>query len=194
MIAVPEFGQPPIANPPVEATCFNDCSFKENLSVAERSIGQLAAESGCAVQTIRHYEAIGLLAAPRRSSGGQRRYDAAHAKRLAFIRHARDLGLSLEDIATLAQISEHPDQPCTDADTIVRRHLEEVERRIARLNDLRADLERMLDHQGGGLVANCSVVDVLGDHSRCATTHHGAGEVLQPRRARRISNHPTKGF
>jgi DNA-binding transcriptional MerR regulator len=58
---------------------------------ADCSIGDLARETGCKVQTIRYYEQIGLTPHPARSSGNQRRYDRRHVKRLAFIRHSRQL-------------------------------------------------------------------------------------------------------
>ena len=56
------------------------------------TIGDLARRAGYAVQTVRYYEQIGLMPAPPRTDGHQRRYDEAHLKRLPFIRHARDLG------------------------------------------------------------------------------------------------------
>ena len=61
------------------------------------SIGDLGKATGVKVPTIRYYEQIGLLAPPRRSPGNQRLYDEAARKRLAFIRHARDLGCQTID-------------------------------------------------------------------------------------------------
>jgi DNA-binding transcriptional MerR regulator len=63
-----------------------------------RSIGELAKEAGVKVPTIRYYEQIGLLAAPPRTDGQQRRYDDHAVSRLHFIRHARHLGFEIDDI------------------------------------------------------------------------------------------------
>ena len=62
------------------------------------TIGTLAKQTGTKVQTIRYYEDIGLMPAPERTEGGQRRYDSIASDRLAFIRHARDLGFGLDAI------------------------------------------------------------------------------------------------
>ena len=76
------------------------------------TIGDLATRSGTTVQTIRYYEEQTLLPLARRSSGNQRRYTKTHLDRLKFIRHARELGFSIEDIRKLLALAEHPEQPC----------------------------------------------------------------------------------
>ena len=80
------------------------------------TIGRVARETGCKVQTIRYYEQIGLLRAPDRSEGNQRRYVRTDVDRLAFIRHARDLGFSIEAIRELLHMADRPDMPCDEAD------------------------------------------------------------------------------
>lgn len=135
------------------------------------TIGALAKRTGTKVQTIRYYEDIGLMPAPERTEGGQRRYGAAALDRLAFIRHARDLGFGLDAIRELLDLSDRPDRPCSDVDEIARRHLEDVERRIARLETLRLELGRMLAECGAGRVSDCRVLEVLRDHSECLTDH-----------------------
>jgi DNA-binding transcriptional MerR regulator len=83
-----------------------------------RSIGELAKEAGVKVPTIRYYEQIGLLAAPPRTDGQQRRYDDHAASRLHFIRHARHLGFEIDDIRELLALSAQPGKPCDNADKI----------------------------------------------------------------------------
>ena len=147
------------------------------------TIGQLAAEAGCAVQTIRHYEQIGLLPAAARSAGNQRRYGRTHRERLAFIRHARDLGLSLDEIRDLLRIGETADGPCTDADAIIRGHLATVTARIAQLEALRREFERMLGECHGGTVSDCRVLGILADHAQCLAPDHapqGDGQEMPP--------------
>lgn len=137
------------------------------------SIGHVARTTGCKVQTIRYYEEIGLLPRPDRSAGNQRVYAGADVARLSFIRHARDLGFSIEAIRELLHMADHPDLPCGEADAIALRHLEDVRQRIARMQALQVELERMLAQCAGGAVADCRVIEVLGDHSRCLAGTHG---------------------
>ena len=142
------------------------------------SIGVLAAEAGSNVQTIRYYEQIGLLPPAERTEGNQRRYGRAHATRLAFIRHSRALGFSLEAIRELLRLSDAPERDCGAADDIARQQLEAVETRIKRLQALRTELKRMLADCAGGTIADCHVIEVLGDHAHahCLAHKHGAPE------------------
>src|SRR6187402_3801661 len=84
------------------------------------TIGEAARQSGVKVPTIRYYETIGLLPAPRRSEGNQRFYEAADLNRLAFIRHARELGFEVDAIRTLLTLQDDPLQTCASADAIAR--------------------------------------------------------------------------
>ncbi len=139
------------------------------------SIGNLAKRTGTKVQTIRYYEDIGLMKEPGRTGGGQRRYHPEDLDRLAFIRHARQLGFPLQSIRELLDLSDHPDHSCGDADSIARRQLQEVEQRILRLNALKKELRRMITECSGDSVADCRVLEVLRDHSECLTAHEGIG-------------------
>jgi Cu(I)-responsive transcriptional regulator len=138
------------------------------MSGQEIGIGDLARATGCKVQTIRYYEAIGLMPEPVRTAGNQRRYDQRHVDRLAFIRHSRELGFSLEAIRELLSLSDRPDQPCDAVDRLARRQLEQIERRLVRLTMLKSELERMLAQCAGGKVRDCRVIETLSDHSQCA--------------------------
>ena len=84
------------------------------------TIGTLAKKTGTKVQTIRYYEQIGLLPEPGRSAGGQRRYGDSELDRLSFVRHARQLGFSLDAIRELLDLSDHPDKSCAEADAIAK--------------------------------------------------------------------------
>jgi Cu(I)-responsive transcriptional regulator len=146
-------------------------------------IGELARATGCKVQTIRYYEEIGLMPEPARTVGNQRRYDQRHVDRLAFIRHGRELGFSLEAIRELLSLSDRPDQPCDAVDRLARRQLEQVERRLARLMMLRSELERMLEQCAGGKVRDCRVIEALSDHSERSagvTMLRSAGATSEP--------------
>lgn len=125
-------------------------------------IGELSRQTGVKVPTIRYYEQVGLMPAPIRTEGKQRRYGAAEISRLNFIRHARELGFEVEAIRELLEMNAQPDRSCADVDALTRRHLAEVDRRIARLTAMRGELQRMLDECGQGRVCECRVIEVLG--------------------------------
>ena len=86
------------------------------------SIGELSRQTGVKVPTIRYYEGAGLIPAPARTEGKQRRYDAAAVGRLNFIRHARELGFEVEAIRELLAMNAQPDRSCAEVDRITRRH------------------------------------------------------------------------
>ncbi|MFT9094366.1 MAG: helix-turn-helix domain-containing protein [Gluconobacter cerinus] len=135
------------------------------------SIGKLSRATGVKSPTIRYYEQIGLLPEPERNNGGQRTYGAADERRLRFVRHARELGFSLEDIRELATLSEDTTQSCAIVDDIATRQLYEVKKRITQLEALETELQRMLDQCSSNTVRDCRVIQVLGDHSLCLTEH-----------------------
>ena len=137
------------------------------------SIGKLSASTGVKVPTIRYYEDIGLLPEAERSAGNQRLYDLAAQERLAFIRHARELGFPLDSIRELLSLSDRPDMSCAAADVIATRQLAAVNDRIIRLQALQRELERMLAQCAHGTISDCKVIEVLSDHANCLHDHHG---------------------
>jgi DNA-binding transcriptional MerR regulator len=137
----------------------------------ELSIGELSRVTGVKVPTIRYYEDIGLMSEPPRTEGGQRRYSSGARDRLGFIAHAREMGFPLEAIRSLIDLSEHPEKPCAGADAIAEARLSEVNARIDRLMRLKGELERMLEGHRTGKAADCRIIEVLGDHSKCDSNH-----------------------
>lgn len=142
------------------------------MNVDDLSIGDLAARAGCTVQIIRHYEKIGLLPETRRTAGNRRIYSESQASRLVFIRHSRELGFSLDDIRQLLSFSDQPNQSCEQVDAIAREHLQGVQERLARLRSMEIELKRMVRECGGGKVAECRIIEVLADHSKCLSESH----------------------
>lgn len=137
------------------------------------TIGKLGQAAGVKVPTIRYYEQIGLLSEPDRSAGNQRLYPKSALDRLAFIRHARELGFPLEAIRDLLGLSDRPDQSCAAVDAIAQTQLAAVRARIARLKALEAELERMIGQCACGTISDCRVIEVLSDHALCAHDHRG---------------------
>ncbi|WP_241767537.1 MerR family transcriptional regulator, partial [Leisingera sp. ANG-S3] len=97
------------------------------------SIGQLSKATGVKVPTIRYYEEIGLLPQPGRNAGNQRRYGQDGMEALGFIRHARDLGFSLEDIKVMMSIEGQLGEDCSEVHRIAEAQLNAVRARITRL-------------------------------------------------------------
>lgn len=139
-----------------------------SMSGYEFSIGHLARQSGCKVQTVRYYESIGLMPPAIRTAGNQRRYRSEHIERLAFIRHGRELGFPLGAIRELLSLSDDPDRPCAEAHDVAQSHLGAVEQRIASLTALRDELKAMIERCNAGRTANCRVIEVLADHSHAS--------------------------
>ncbi|OHV76059.1 helix-turn-helix domain-containing protein [Rhizobium sp. LCM 4573] len=135
------------------------------------SIGDLSKRTGVKVPTIRYYEQMGLMGAAERSEGNQRRYEKTDLERLAFIRHARDLGLDIPAIRELIALSRHPEMPCADADKIAADHLVAVREKIAKLQRLEHELERIISHCDGHSIEDCYVIRALSDHGLCDGEH-----------------------
>lgn len=127
------------------------------------TIGDLARRTGTKVNTIRFYEEIRLMPPAARTAGGRRTYREDDFRRLSFIRHGRELGFSIEEVRSLIALSEQPDQDCKEAARLARRHLHGIGERIAQLEKMRMDLERVANSCDGGRVAQCGVIDAIAD-------------------------------
>ncbi|MCX5497526.1 helix-turn-helix domain-containing protein [Kaistia dalseonensis] len=136
------------------------------------SIGVVSRETGVKVPTIRYYESVGLLPSPERTDSNRRSYDDATVRRLRFIRHARELGFEVDAIRQLLDLSDQPERSCAEVDVIARSHLAEIDEKIARLTALRFEVQRMVDEGEHGRVAQCRVIEVLGDHAACLHERH----------------------
>lgn len=125
-------------------------------------IGELARATATKVETVRFYEKAGLLPPPARTDANYRSYGPAHLQRLSFIRRARDLGFSLDAVRDLLALADDRGKPCAAVDAIASGHLAEVERKIADLIALRAELDRMIGSCRRGTVADCMIIEALG--------------------------------
>jgi Cu(I)-responsive transcriptional regulator len=129
------------------------------------SIGDLARAAGTKAETVRYYERIGLLPAPARTSGNYRAYARPHLERLSFIRRARDLGFSLDQVRALLRLADDRSQSCVEVDRIAKLHLTEVERKIADLASLGEELRQLIEKCRHGTIAECRILDALGPAS-----------------------------
>lgn len=136
------------------------------------SIGELSKRTKVKIPTIRYYEQMGLLAAPDRTEGNQRRYDVAGVQRLSFIKHARDLGFSIDAISALIDLQEHPDRSCLSATEIAVDQLAAVRAKIRKLRTLEKELARIAKGCDGLSVSDeCYVLAALSDHGLCDGEH-----------------------
>ncbi|MEE7450939.1 MerR family transcriptional regulator [Methylobacterium radiotolerans] len=136
------------------------------------AIGELSRRTAVKVPTIRFYEGRGLLPRPERTDGNRRSYGQADVRRLRFIRHARELGFEIEDIQALLDFAGQPDRPCGEADAIARKHLADIDDRIARLTGLRQEVQAMVEQCSGGHMRECRIIEVLADHGECLSERH----------------------
>jgi len=129
--------------------------------MSEFTIGRLAARTGVNIETIRYYERIGMIPAPPRTAGGQRRYEEPHLRRLAFVRRCRELGFPLDEIRALLGLVDGGDYSCEEVRDMTLRQLDAVRRRIADLQVMERTLDGMAAECAGGAVPECPIVDTL---------------------------------
>ncbi len=142
------------------------------------SIGELSKRSGVKITTIRYYEQVGLIPKPDRSAGGRRMYREEDLKWVTFIRHSRHLGFSPDAIRSMIQLQAVPDDDCGPVNETAKRQLAMVRERIAQLQALERELERIAHICDGGQVGECRVMEALNDHSQCESDRHEKIEGL----------------
>ncbi len=135
------------------------------------SIGEISRRANVKVPTIRYYEQQGLLAEPERSAGNQRRYTKEQLQQLSFIRHSRDLGLSIAQIRELIDLSHNPQKPCQEAHDIAVDHLANIREKILQLTRLESELIRITTKCNGKHIGECYVIQSLCDHALCKSDH-----------------------
>lgn len=125
------------------------------------NIGQAARASGISARMIRHYEAIGLIRAGRRSDAGYRLYDERDVHVLRFIRSARNLGFSLDQIRVLLSLWQDKERASADVKALAQRHITELEDKIRELTQMRDVLERLVHACGGDERPDCPILQGL---------------------------------
>jgi Zn(II)-responsive transcriptional regulator len=124
-------------------------------------IGELARRAGVGIDTVRYYERSGLVAPHSRLPSGYRRYQDPDVLRLRFIRRAQALGFTLAEIKSLLAISG--ERSVAQVKRAASAKLEDVERRIRELEQIREALASLLDQcPGHGRAADCPILRALG--------------------------------
>lgn len=135
--------------------------------MSKLTIGKLAAETALAVETLRYYERRGLIAPARRTASGYRLYGPEAKRRLFFIRRAKDLGFSLDEIGELLFLSDHPEKTAAEVKALVQAKIADIDRRIRDLERMKQGLSAVdaLCH-GGGSSADCPILAALNQEKK----------------------------
>ena len=124
------------------------------------AIGELSRRAGCTVETIRYYERIGLLPTPARR-GRYREYGGPDVERLVFIRRARELGFTLDDVGTLLRLAGAGSEACGEVRSLAAHHLADVRTKIAELRRMETALAISVRRCDAGEVASCPMIETL---------------------------------
>ena len=136
------------------------------------NIGAAAAATGVSAKMIRHYEAIGLLRPAARRRNDYRDYGEYEIHELRFVRRARRLGFSIEEIAALLALWRDKKRPSREVRRIASTHLEDVEARIVEMQSIAATLRKLVRDCRGDDRPDCPILEDLeaGKAEDCAAS------------------------
>ncbi len=125
------------------------------------NIGEASKASGVSAKMIRHYEQVGLLAAPPRTDSGYRQYAPTEVHTLRFIRHARDLGFSIQTIGELVGLWQNRKRPSRQVKALAQAHIQELEQKTHELLAMKATLEHLVHCCHGDDRPDCPILENL---------------------------------
>jgi MerR family transcriptional regulator, mercuric resistance operon regulatory protein len=125
------------------------------------AIGGLSRLTGVNIETIRYYERIKMLPTPPRTASGRRVYGATDIRILAFIRRARELGFSLDEIRALLRLWGPEKASCREVREIAVHHLEGIRAKLGDLRKLERLLAKTVAQCSGRTAPDCPVLDIL---------------------------------
>lgn len=123
--------------------------------------GELAARTGCNLETVRYYEKIELLPEPPRRPNGYRAYGETHVRRLRFILRARELGFAIGEIRGLLVLVDTERQTCAEVQQRTEQHLADVRGKIADLKRIERILAKTASQCSGDDVPDCPILEAL---------------------------------
>ncbi|MDE2343735.1 MAG: helix-turn-helix domain-containing protein [Betaproteobacteria bacterium] len=135
----------------------------------EVPIGIVAGLSGCGIETIRFYEKAGVLPRARRTESGRRVYDDRDIARITFIRRARELGFSLNEVRGLLALAEGNGEACEKVQSVALRHLDEIAAKISDLTTMQAVLNALIARCEQGDDAACPLIAALSGDRLCSS-------------------------
>jgi MerR family transcriptional regulator, mercuric resistance operon regulatory protein len=141
------------------------------------TIGRLSTRAAVNIETVRYYERVGLLPSPPRTPGGHRLYGEAHVKKLTFVRRARELGFTLDEIRALLRLADDRPTSCFRARSLATKHLGDVREKIADLRRMERVLTQTVALCEDGNRPECPLLEALfrdnGAQGRCGRGVHG---------------------
>jgi Cu(I)-responsive transcriptional regulator len=142
--------------------------LQKDTNVELMNIGEAAKAAGVSAKMIRHYEEVGLFAAPRRTEAGYRQYSAREIHTLRFIRHARDLGFSIHAIGQLVGLWQDRARPSRQVKALAQAHILELEQKTQELLAMKTTLEHLVHCCRGDDRPDCPILETLADQSPTA--------------------------
>lgn len=133
-------------------------------------IGEAARHSGCTIETVRYYERIGLVPKLPRTASRYRVYAPADVQRFTFIRRARELGFTLDEIRDLLRLAAGVADPCAQVRDIAASHLGDLRARIADLRKIERLLANAVRQCERSKRAECPMIDALSSGPSAAPT------------------------
>ncbi len=124
-------------------------------------IGDASELSGVPAKTIRYYESVNLIAPANREANGYRRYTENDIRTLQFVSRARGLGFSVKEVGTLLELYRDHNRLSADVRRIATDHVDEIDRKIDKLQAMRRTLIHLVDRCHGDSRPDCPILDDL---------------------------------
>jgi len=155
------------------------------------NIGEASSATGVSAKMIRYYETIGLIRAAARTEAGYRVYGDEDVHTLRFIRSARDLGFSVEQIEELLALWRDRSRASANVKAVALRHIEELEQKARELHNMAATLRHLAEHCRGDQRPNCPIIESLAKPGGAAAKpktgpRFGKPDMISDRAARKV--------
>jgi Cu(I)-responsive transcriptional regulator len=125
------------------------------------AIGEVAAQTGVPAKTIRYYESTGLIPEAERAANGYRMYGERAVHLLRFVKRARDLGFSVDDVSNLLALWANDSRESSEVKKLAVAHLAEIDKKIDALEELRATMRTLIDCCHGDERPDCPILEDL---------------------------------
>ena len=129
--------------------------------------GEVAAQAGVNVQTLRYYERRGLLMKPERRRSGYREYRPDAVQLIRFIKHAQELGFTLTEIEELLRLRSDQKATCLEVRATAQAKIEDIELKIHRLRAMKRALGVLVKScASDGSTRQCPILEALDDRGK----------------------------